>query len=129
MVCQTIWFVKIDACLLDCMHMSTTSTLTDGRSLRYQHRRPELLAVVAEYLLDSGVGALSLRTAAEAIGVSHATLLRHFGTKDELIVAALSHIAAELTKELQLQLKDISKVPTVKALSKIWRELCRPAQR
>ena len=51
----------------------------DGRTLRYQHRRPELLAAATEYVLDNGIGDLSLRDMARALGVTHATLLRHFG--------------------------------------------------
>ncbi|RZI53447.1 MAG: TetR/AcrR family transcriptional regulator, partial [Pseudonocardia sp.] len=31
----------------------------DGRTLRYQHRRPELLAAATEYVLDHGIGDVS----------------------------------------------------------------------
>jgi AcrR family transcriptional regulator len=57
----------------------------DGRSLRYQHRRGELLEAVADYVLENGVAALSLRRVAEAVGVSHVTLQHHFGSKEQLI--------------------------------------------
>src|ERR1700684_1272948 len=57
----------------------------DGRSLRYQHRRGELLHAVADYVLETGVAALSLRGAAEAVGVSHVTLQHHFGSKEQLL--------------------------------------------
>jgi AcrR family transcriptional regulator len=57
----------------------------DGRSLRYQHRRGELLGAVADYVLETGVAALSLRGAAEAVGVSHVTLQHHFGSKEQLV--------------------------------------------
>jgi AcrR family transcriptional regulator len=57
----------------------------DGRSLRYQHRRGELLEAVADYVLENGVAALSLRRVAEAVGVSHVTLQHHFGSKEQLV--------------------------------------------
>lgn len=50
----------------------------DGRRLRYQHRRGELLEAVGEYVLENGVASLSLRRVGEAVGVSHVTLQHHF---------------------------------------------------
>lgn len=76
----------------------------DGRALRFQHRRPALLEALTEYLLDNGVSNLSLRPAAQAIGVTHATLLRHFATKDDLILEVVDSIRKgmldRLTEEL-----------------------------
>lgn len=57
----------------------------DGRRLRYQQRRPELLSSVADYVLAHGVGGLSMRSLAAAVGVSHGTLLHHFGSKERLL--------------------------------------------
>lgn len=64
----------------------------DGRTLRYQHRRGELLEAVGEYVLENGVASLSLRRAAEAVGVSHVTLQHHFGTKQELVGEIVEHL-------------------------------------
>jgi AcrR family transcriptional regulator len=64
----------------------------DGRSLRYQHRRGELLDAVGEYVLENGVANLSLRRVAEAVGISHVTLQHHFGTKDELVGEIVEHL-------------------------------------
>jgi len=64
----------------------------DGRSLRYQHRRGELLEAVAEYVLEHGVASLSLRRVAEAVGVSHVTLQHHFGTKEQLVGEIVEHL-------------------------------------
>jgi AcrR family transcriptional regulator len=64
----------------------------DGRRLRYQHRRPELLEAVGEYVLDNGVGSLSLRRIADAVGISHVTLQHHFGSKDELVAEIVEHL-------------------------------------
>lgn len=64
----------------------------DGRTLRYRHRRGELLEAVAEYVLDNGVASLSLRRLADAVGVSHVTLQHHFGSKEELVGEIVEHL-------------------------------------
>lgn len=64
----------------------------DGRSLRYRHRRGELLEAVGEYVLDNGVASLSLRRVAEAVGVSHVTLQHHFGSKEQLVGEIVEHL-------------------------------------
>ncbi|WP_407727708.1 TetR/AcrR family transcriptional regulator (plasmid) [Rhodococcoides fascians] len=61
------------------------SVTADGRALRWEHRKPELLRAATEYVLDAGVADLTLRPLGAAIGASSTTLIRQFGTKDELI--------------------------------------------
>lgn len=58
----------------------------DGRTLRYQHRRGEILDAVLEHLLEHGIHDTSIRKLAAAVGISHVTLRHHFGTRDELLV-------------------------------------------
>ena len=62
----------------------------DGRRTRFAHRRGELLAAAAEYVFEHGLAELSLRPLAAALGISHKSLLRHFGTKEELLVEVLA---------------------------------------
>jgi AcrR family transcriptional regulator len=64
----------------------------DGRSLRYIHRRGELLEAVGEYVLEHGVATLTMRRAAEAVGVSHATLVHHFGNREQLVAEIVEHL-------------------------------------
>jgi AcrR family transcriptional regulator len=64
----------------------------DGRSLRYRHRRGELLEAVGDYVLENGVASLSLRRVAEAVGVSHVTLQHHFGSKEQLVGEIVEHL-------------------------------------
>lgn len=52
-------------------------------------RRNELLDTVVAYLGTHGLAGLSLRPLAAALGISVNLLTHHFGSKDELIVAAL----------------------------------------
>ena len=51
-----------------------------------------MLQAVTEYVLDHGIADLSLRRVAEVAGVSHATLLHHFGTKEKLVTEVLEAI-------------------------------------
>jgi AcrR family transcriptional regulator len=53
-------------------------------------RREELLEATVEYLLEHGVAGLSLRPLAAATGTKARLLIYHFGSRDELISAALS---------------------------------------
>ena len=57
----------------------------DGRRTRHEHRRGELLAAVTEHALEHGVADLTLRKVAADVGVSHATLVHHFATREALI--------------------------------------------
>ncbi|CAB4967533.1 unannotated protein [freshwater metagenome] len=72
----------------------------DGRTSRWQHRRPELLAAATEYVLDHGVADLTLRPLASGIGVTIATVIRHFGSKDQLVEAVVRGIHAQLLTDL-----------------------------
>ena len=54
--------------------------------------RLELLDRVVEYLAANGLGAASLRPIAQALDVSLNRLVHHFGTKQELVAAALDRV-------------------------------------
>ena len=60
----------------------------DGRR-RGRHQPDELALAAADWVIENGLGDLSLRRLAEGIGVSHRVLLYHFGSKDELFQAIL----------------------------------------
>ncbi|GAA4962166.1 TetR/AcrR family transcriptional regulator [Kineococcus glutinatus] len=64
----------------------------DGRRLRYRHRREELRQAATEHALEHGIASLSLRTVAETAGVSHATLVHHFGTKERLVAEIVEEV-------------------------------------
>jgi len=57
-------------------------------------RRSRLLDDVVAHLARHGLANVSLRPMATAIGVSVNSLVHHFGTKDDLIVAALHRSSA-----------------------------------
>ncbi len=75
-----------------CIWFPQMTEQIDGRRLRYQHRRSELLEAVGEYVLDHGIASLSLRRVAKNVGVSHATLQHHFGSKEELVDEIVDHL-------------------------------------
>ena len=101
----------------------------DGRTLRHQHRRPELLAAAAEYILDNGIGDLSLRAIAKDLGVTHSTLLRHFGTKEELITEVINHVRIDLLEQLTRSASSRVGATLESSMWLTWRHLCEPKQR
>ncbi|MET8427630.1 TetR/AcrR family transcriptional regulator [Nocardia sp. NPDC004860] len=98
----------------------------DGRTLRHQHRRPEIVAALAEYLLATGVTDLSLRSAATAIGVSHVTLLRHFATREDLIVEVVAKIRADLVTRVEEDLRNDPTADLASFIERQWRQLSAP---
>lgn len=94
----------------------------DGRSLRYQHRRPELLGAVADYVLEHGVSGLAMRPLAGAIGVSHGTLLHHFGSKEHLLTEVI-----ELLRRRLAEAADLADSPRdLTSLTRWWRTTTAP---
>lgn len=105
-----------------------SSERVDGRTLRFQHRRPELLAAATEYVLDHGIAGLSLRPVAQALGVTHATLLRHFSSKDELIKCVVDKMRTDLVAQVTADSKLQEAGSTAELLRITWRRLCEPKE-
>ncbi len=106
-------------------------TRIDGRTLRYQHRRGELLEAVGEYVLDNGIAALSLRRVAEAVGVSHVTLQHHFGSKEELVGEIVEHLLERtlIPQALQVEGMPDPSLDLVARLRLLWAHLTSPSGR
>jgi AcrR family transcriptional regulator len=107
--------------------VAASSDRVDGRSLRYKHRRSDVLARVTEYVLENGVSELSLRAVATAIGVSHATLLRHFESKDGLLAAVLDRIRVDLAATVSHVAADPDGQSPADDARSMWQALCEPA--
>ena len=105
---------------------NTASDKIDGRSTRHLHRRPELLEAVTDYVLDNGIAGLSLRPTADALGVTHSTLLRHFESKDLLIAEVIEGICAELVDRATGQVVDLAG-PTGQMLRSNWQMFSEPS--
>ncbi len=84
-------------------------------------RRAVLLDGAVGYVLDHGLGALSLRPLAAGLGTSDRMLLYHFATKDGLVDAVLERANAQLLERL---------APALGAqgglVERLWRALSRP---
>jgi len=65
-------------------------------------RYAELLDAVLAHLADEGLAGLSLRPVAHALDVSVSGLVHHFGSKDDLVVAALRR-AIDIQADVQEQ--------------------------
>lgn len=78
---------------------------------------------LTEYILEHGVGDLSLRPAADAIGVTHTTLLRHFGSKENLLLEVLEKIRVDFVARIapESSLDEAADLGTL--LRKQWRVL------
>ncbi len=108
--------------------MSAMDRPVDGRTLRYQHRRPELLAAATEYVLDHGIGDMSLRDMARALGVTHATLLRHFSSKEDLLLQVIAKIRTDFAQQLADDDQVRAAQPASELLRTTWIRLCEPAE-
>jgi AcrR family transcriptional regulator len=91
-------------------------------------RREELLELAYRYVLEHGIGDLSLRPLAKAIGSSPRVLLFLFGSKDELVRALLSRARQQeyaLVEELRA-----SRSADLRAVaSRVWTWLAAPEHR
>lgn len=91
-------------------------------------RRDELLERAYRYVLDHGVGELSLRPLAQAIGSSPRVLLYLFGNKDELVQALLTRARQdELELLAGIATRGETDLPTIAA--QLWGWLAAPERR
>jgi AcrR family transcriptional regulator len=109
--------------------MQLEAPRTDGRTLRYRGRREELLASAAEYVLDHGTRDLSLRPMAHALGVTHATLIRHFDSKESLLAAIVEHLRVRLLAQLADDTEPDKPISTIDLMHVLWRRLADPKER
>lgn len=76
------------------------SKLPTNRKQGYHHGhlRADVLKAAVQVIARDGVEALSLRSIARDLGVSHAAPARHFSTKTELLAAVAEDSAADLAR-------------------------------
>lgn len=74
--------------------------VADGRRIRGEQRRNELLRATVAVIERDGVAGVSHRAVAATADVSVASITYHFATLDELLVAALAWAAEDLAAEL-----------------------------
>src|SRR3954466_9814591 len=69
--------------------MAGTQTRGRGPHRSGVRRREQLIAVAIDVFGEHGFAGGSIRAIAEQAGVSHATLIQHFGSKEGLLTAVL----------------------------------------
>lgn len=99
----------------------------DGRTRRWEHRRAELLAAATDYVLTHGVATLTLRPLAEALNVTITTLIRQFGSKDQLIEEVCRGIHRTTVHTLANDPELEGLTPT-QTLDVLWSRWLDPAQ-
>ncbi len=83
-------------------------------------RRAEIVRAASASFAEHGYERASLRDIAARANVTHAALLRHFASKDELLLAALA-LRDEQDEELARRIME-SKVPAERVLTSVLRE-------
>jgi AcrR family transcriptional regulator len=87
--------------------------------------RARLLAAAVEYLRAHGLGDLSLRELAAAIGTSHRMLIYHFGSKEGLLLAVVHAVEAE-QRAFFARLAADPAIGPVEAMRTMWRRVTDP---
>jgi AcrR family transcriptional regulator len=91
-----------------------------------QGPRERLLEAAADYVATHGIGELSLRQLAAALGTSHRMLVYHFGSKEGLLVEVVRAVEARQREALRL-LGDDTHLPPAEQARRMWRRLADPA--
>ncbi|MBW8762617.1 MAG: TetR/AcrR family transcriptional regulator [Microbacterium sp.] len=103
--------------------MTNTATAPKSRRGPYAStpaRRAEIVRAALASIAEHGYERASLRDIAARAGVTHAALLRHFATKDDLLLAALAQRDAD-DEELAQRIMQ-SKVSAERVLSSVLAE-------
>jgi AcrR family transcriptional regulator len=88
-----------------------------------------LLDLLVDHFVRDGLGDLSLRKIAAAIGTSHRMLLYHFGSKNGLLVDVVRAVEARAQEQLAGLAGDAGPGQTTDELIRdMWRYLADPAQ-
>jgi AcrR family transcriptional regulator len=88
--------------------------------------RERLLAAAMEHVAAHGVGNLSLRGLATALGTSHRMLIYHFGSREGLLVEVIRTVEAQQRAALAELLLD-EDAPPAETMRRMWRRVADPA--
>ena len=88
--------------------------------------KDHLLRAAIEYVAEHGVGDLSLRRLAAAIGTSHRMLIYHFGSKEGLFIAVIRAVEEQQRQTLAAFELDSALSPA-EVMRRMWKLLADPA--
>ena len=97
-----------------------------GTGTQEPDARERLLAAAMEHVATHGVGDLSLRGLAAALGTSHRMLIYHFGSKEGLVEAVIRVVEQQQRARLAELEIDPSLTPAEMA-RRMWRHLSDPS--
>ena len=82
--------------------------------------RERLLAGAIEHVSQHGVGEISLRQLAAALGTSHRMLLYHFGSREALLIEVIRTVEEQQRAALALILEQETGAPPADIMRRMW---------
>jgi AcrR family transcriptional regulator len=88
--------------------------------------RARLLAAAMDHVAQHGVGDLSLRGLAAALGTSHRMLIYHFGSREGLLIEVIRTVEAQQRAALATMLLD-QDAPPAETMRRMWQRVADPS--
>ena len=88
--------------------------------------RERLLAAAIEHVSQHGVGEISLRGLAAALGTSHRMLIYHFGSREALLIEVIRTVEEQQRMALAAILEDADR-PPAEIMRRMWARVADPA--
>jgi len=88
--------------------------------------RERLLAAAMDHVVEHGVGNLSLRGLAAALGTSHRMLIYYFGSREGLLIAVIRAVEDQQRAALAQMLLD-AEASQADTMRRMWQRLADPA--
>jgi AcrR family transcriptional regulator len=89
--------------------------------------RERLLAGAIEHVSRHGVGEISLRGLAAALGTSHRMLLYHFGSREALLIEVIRTVEEQQRAALAQILEEEADAPPAEIMRRMWARVADPA--
>src|SRR5215211_3716953 len=89
--------------------------------------RERLLAGAIEHVSKHGVGEISLRGLAAALGTSHRMLLYHFGSREALLIEVIRTVEEQQRAALAQILQEEADAPPAEVMRRMWARVADPA--
>ena len=88
--------------------------------------RERLLAGAIEHVSQHGVGEISLRQLAAALGTSHRMLLYHFGSREALLIEVIRTVEEQQRAALAQILEEEADAPPQEIMRRMWARVADP---
>jgi AcrR family transcriptional regulator len=89
--------------------------------------RERLLAGAIAHVSQHGVGEISLRQLAAALGTSHRMLLYHFGSREALLIEVIRTVEEQQRAALAQILEEEADAPPQEIMRRMWARVADPA--